>query len=38
MRSDAGIRIGEEEKFMLTKLVWCVASIEEKLGAVTDPL
>jgi hypothetical protein len=24
--------------FMLTKLVWCVASIEEKLGATADPL
>jgi hypothetical protein len=38
MRSDAGIRIGEEEKFTLANLVWCVASIEEKLGAVADPL
>jgi hypothetical protein len=37
MRSDASIKTGEE-KFTLTKLVWCVASIEEKLGAVADPL
>jgi hypothetical protein len=28
----------EEEKFTLTNLVWCVASIEEKLGVVADPL
>jgi hypothetical protein len=37
MRSNAGIGTWEE-KFTLAKLVRCVASIEEKLGVVADPL